>query len=124
MRRIGAAHVVCLGTFTGLIGLAVVVASPVPAVAIVRFFVVGLGLAILAPLSFASLAASVAPSARDVAIARMNIANYLGAILGGGLIGAAASSDQLRWAFVIPLVSVPLVLLAVRSFRDGDARSV
>jgi len=124
VRRIGAAHVVCLGTFTGLIGLAVVVASPVPAVAIVGFFVVGLGLAILAPLSFASLAASVAPSARDVAIARMNIANYLGAILGGGLIGAAASSDQLRWAFVIPLVSVPLVLLAVRSFRDGDARSV
>jgi len=124
VRRIGAAAVVAIGTSTGIIGLLVVVTSPVPAVAIVGFFVVGLGLAILAPLSFASLAAAVAPAARDVAIARMNIANYLGAILGGGLIGAAASADHLRWAFVIPLVTVPVVLLVARSFRAGDTASV
>ena len=77
----------------------------------------GLGLAILAPLAFASVAAAVPPAARDVAIARMNIANYLGAILGGGLIGAAATAGHLRWAFVIPLVTVPVVLLTARSFR-------
>jgi len=124
VRRIGAAAVVAIGTSTGIIGLLVVVTSPVPAVAIVGFFVVGLGLAILAPLSFASLAAAVPPAARDVAIARMNIANYLGAILGGGLIGAAASADHLRWAFVIPLVTVPVVLLVARSFRAGDTASV
>nr|WP_255670289.1 MFS transporter [Aeromicrobium wangtongii] len=124
VRRIGAAAVVAIGTSTGIVGLGVVVTSPAPAVAIIGFFVVGLGLAILAPLSFASLAAAVPPASRDVAIARMNIANYLGAIAGGGLIGAAASADHLRWAFVIPLVTVPVVLLVARSFRAGDAASV
>jgi MFS family permease len=104
----------------GLVGLLTVVVSPVPAVAIIGFFVTGLGLAILAPLSFAALAAAVPPGARDVAIARMNIANYLGAIMGGGLIGAAASAEHLRWAFVIPLVTVPVVLLTARAF--GAAR--
>ncbi|MET0820364.1 MAG: MFS transporter, partial [Aeromicrobium sp.] len=103
VRRLGAASVVLIGTSVGLGGLLTVVVSPAPAVAIVGFFVTGLGLAILAPLSFAALAAAVPPAARDVAIARMNIANYLGAIMGGGLIGAAASADHLRWAFVIPL---------------------
>ncbi|MET0448781.1 MAG: MFS transporter [Aeromicrobium sp.] len=124
VRRIGATAVVVIGTCTGIVGLAGVVAAPGPAIAIIGFFVTGLGLAILAPLSFASIAAAVPPAARDVAIARMNIANYLGAILGGGLIGAAASADHLRWAFVIPLVLVPVVLVAARSFRAADTESV
>jgi MFS family permease len=117
VRRVGAPLVVTAGTATGVVGLAIVVASPVPATAIVGFFVVGLGLAILAPLSFAALAGAVPARSVDVAIARMNIANYLGAILGGGLIGAAASADHLRWAFVIPLVLVPVVLLLAGAYR-------
>ncbi|MBC7633328.1 MAG: hypothetical protein H7290_18015, partial [Flavobacterium sp.] len=39
---------------------------------------------------------------------------------GGGLIGAAATAGHLRWAFVIPLILVPVVLLFVRSFRTAD----
>ncbi len=123
VRRLGAAAVVTIGTSTGIVGLAVVVAAPVPALAITGFLLAGLGLAILAPLSFASLAAAVPPGARDVAIARMNIANYVGAILGGGLIGAAATSGHLRWAFVIPLALVPVVLVFARSFRTGTTRA-
>lgn len=119
VRRIGAAAVVAIGTSTGIVGLIVVVTSSAPAVAITGFFVVGVGLAVLAPLAFASLAEAVPPAGRDVAIARMNIANYLGAILGGGLIGAAASTGHLRWAFVIPLVTVPVVLAVARWFRAG-----
>ena len=88
--------------------------------AIGGFFTAGLGLAILAPLAFAALAGAVPAASLDVAIARMNIANYLGAILGGGLIGAAATADHLRWAFVIPLVLIPIVLLTTRSFRTAD----
>lgn len=124
VRRIGAPLVVTTGTLTGLAGLALVVASPVPATAIAGFFVTGLGLAILAPLSFAALAGAVPPGSVDVAIARMNIANYLGAILGGGLIGAAASSGHLRWAFVVPLVLVPAVLLCARAYRTASAADV
>jgi len=121
VRRVGAPRVVGVGTAIGIAGLVVVVTSTAPATAIGGFFIVGLGLAILAPLSFAALAGAVPPAALDVAIARMNIANYLGAILGGGLIGAAASAGHLRWAFVIPLVLIPVVLLFARSFRTADA---
>ena len=122
VRRRGARWVAAVGPGVGVLGLAIVVVAPVPAAAIAGFAITGLGLAILAPLAFAALSASVPPAAVDVAIARMNIANYLGAILGGGVIGAAASSGHLRWAFVIPLALVPLVWLSVRSFptRGGD----
>lgn len=120
VRRIGAVKVVVIGTVTGIVGLALVVSATAPATAIGGFFVVGVGLAILAPLAFAGLAGAVPAASLDVAIARMNIANYVGAILGGGLIGAAASADHLRWAFVIPLALVPIVLLCARSFRAAD----
>lgn len=116
VRRRDAAWVAATATGVGVLGLAIVVAAPVPAMAIAGFAVTGLGLAILAPLSFAALAAAVPAQSLDVAIARMNIANYLGAILGGGIIGAAASAGHLRWAFVIPLVAVPLVWTAAGAF--------
>ncbi len=123
VRRRGAAWVAGTGTAVGVVGLGVVVAAPVSAVAIVGFAVTGLGLAILAPLSFAALSSAVPAAALDVAIARMNLANYLGAILGGGVIGAAASAGHLRWAFVIPLAVVPLVWTAVRSFPGAGGRA-
>lgn len=120
VRRRGDVFVVRLGTAIGIAGLVGVVAAPAPPLAIVSFFVVGLGLAILVPLSFAAIAGAVGPGAVDVAIARLNIANYLGAILGGALIGAAASTHHLRWAFVIPLAIVPVVFLVAKEFRAAD----
>jgi MFS family permease len=120
VRRRGDVFVVRLGTAIGIAGLVGVVAAPAPPLAIASFFVVGLGLAILVPLSFAAIAGAVGPAAVDVAIARLNIANYLGAILGGALIGAAASTHHLRWAFVIPLAIVPLVFLVAKEFRAAD----
>ncbi len=124
VRRIGAPSVVAIGTTVGIVGLVTVVSAAAPCMAIAGFFIAGLGLAILAPLAFAALAGAVPASALDVAIARMNIANYFGAILGGGLIGAAATADHLRWAFVIPLVLVPIVLLTAKSFRTADPEAV
>ena len=124
VRRVGAPKVVAAGTSIGIAGFVVVVTAAAPAIAIIGFFVGGLGLAILAPRSCASCAVVGPAAPLDVAIARMNIANYLGAILGGGLIGAAASADHLRWAFVIPLVLIPVVLLLARSFRTADAAAL
>ncbi|HEX7537592.1 MAG TPA: MFS transporter, partial [Dermatophilaceae bacterium] len=120
VRRRGDVFVVRLGTALGIAGLVGVVAAPAPSLAIASFFVVGLGLAILAPLSFAAIAGAVGPAAVDVAIARLNIANYLGAILGGALIGVAASAHYLRWAFVIPLVMLPAVLVVAKAFSVAD----
>jgi MFS family permease len=82
---------------------------------------IGLGLAVIAPLAFAAIGGAVGHDGVDVAIARLNIANYLGAILGSALIGAAATSGLLRWAFVIPLALMPLVLVVAKSFRTADS---
>ena len=121
VRRHGAVPVVRIGTLIGIAGLLGVVAAPVPGLAIVGFFFAGLGLAILVPLAFAAIGGAVGPDGVDVAIARLNIANYLGAILGSGLIGAAATGGQLRWAFVVPLALIPLVLAVAKSFRAADS---
>lgn len=121
VRRHGAVPVVRIGTLIGIAGLLGVVAAPVSGLAIVGFFFAGLGLAILAPLAFAAIAGAVGPDGVDVAIARLNIANYLGAILGSGLIGAAATGGQLRWAFVVPLALIPFVLVVAKSFRAADS---
>jgi len=71
VRRHGAAFVVRLGATIGVAGLVGVVAAPAPPLAIAGFFVTGLGLAILAPLSFGATAVAVGPAAVDVAIARL-----------------------------------------------------
>jgi MFS family permease len=120
VRRVGAARVVATGTALGLAGYLAVVLAPTAQLAVVAFFVVGLGLAVVAPLGFAALGAAVPLEAADAAIARMNIANYVGAILGGGLIGAVAEAGELRLAFVVPLVLVAPILLLARSFRVAD----
>ncbi len=120
VRRVGAVRVVAGGVSVGLLGLLVVVGSSDPAPAVLGLFLTGLGLAILAPLSFAAVAGAVPPGASDVAIARLNLANYVGAILGGGLIGAVAEGWDLRWAFVVPLVLVPVVLGTLREFAAAD----
>ena len=95
VRRHGAVPVVRMGTIIGIAGLIGVVAAPVPGLAILGFFFAGLGLAILATLAFAAIGGAVGPDGADVAIARLNIADYLGAILGSGLIGAAATGGRL-----------------------------
>lgn len=124
VRRHGAVPVVSAGVALGIGGLAGVVAAPAPELAVAGFFLAGLGLAILAPLAFAAIAGAVGPDGTDVAIARLNIANYLGAIVGSGLIGAAATGGQLRWAFVIPLVLIPLVLVVAAAFRSADVTTL
>ncbi len=120
VRKHGAVFVVRAGTLIGIAGLLGVVVVPVPALAVVGFFFAGLGLAILAPLAFAAIAGAVGPDGVDIAIARLNLANYLGAIIGSGAIGAAATGGHLRWAFVIPLVLIPIVLIVAKSFATAD----
>lgn len=122
VRRVGAAPVVAAGAATGAVGYLGVLLAPTPILAVAAFVVVGFGLAVIAPLAFAALAGSVPEDAVDEAVARMNVANYVGAILGGGLIGAVAGAGALHAAFVVPLVMALAILLTARSFRTADAR--
>lgn len=116
VRRHGARAVVTAAVSVGTVGYLAVVLAPTPWPAVVAFGLAALGTGVLAPLAFAALGDAVPAHTLDVAIARMNLANYVGAILGGGVIGAVAEGGELRWAFVVPLALVPLVLLTRRSF--------
>lgn len=120
----GAVRVVTTGVIVGVIGFVIVSLAPTAAVAIFGFLLAGTGLAVLAPLSFAALGGAVPPQALEAAIARMNIANYVGAIVGGGLIGVVTGLGNMRIAFAVPIVCAAAVLLLVRAFRTADVTDI
>ncbi|GJF05685.1 MFS transporter [Pseudonocardia sp. D17] len=112
VRRIGAVATVRLGAFVGIGGFLLAVLAPNAGLAIAGFALVGLGLPVVAPLCF-SAAGALAPGATDAVVARVNIFNYLGAVIGGVAVGAVGTIVDLRVGFVVPLVlAVALVVLA------------
>jgi MFS family permease len=116
--RFGAPAVLRAGGLIAAGGLALVAAAPVPALAIVGFAVTGLGLSVVVPLSF-SAAGAVDPHGTGVAIARVNLFNYVGFILGAALIGVIAEETNLRWAFAVPAVLAFGIVALAPSFRPG-----
>ncbi|WP_238014064.1 MFS transporter [Dactylosporangium sp. AC04546] len=116
VRRFGPAGVVSVGGVVGGLGLVLVAASPNPAVGIAGFAVVGLGLSLVVPQSF-SAAGRLDPAGTGVAIARVNLFNYVGFVVGAGMIGAIAESASLRWAFVVPAVLAAGIVALAPSFR-------
>ncbi len=115
MRRVGIAATVRTGTLVGCAGLLVAVLAPGPAAAIVGFAVAGIGLPVVAPLCF-SAAGRLAPGAADAIVARVNVFNYAGSIVGGVLVGAVGTVANLRWGFALALVVAAGLLLLGRAF--------
>jgi MFS family permease len=103
VRRYGPAPVTRIGAAVGGVGLLVVAAAPTPAAALAGFALQGLGLCVVVPLSF-SAAGRLDPAHTGVAVARVNLFNYAGFVVGAGLIGVVAEVADLRWAFVVPAV--------------------
>jgi MFS family permease len=123
VRRWGATTVVRAGGLLGTAGVLAVVAAPSAVIAIAGFALVGLGLAVVAPLSFAACGA-LAPGAADSVVARVNLFNYVGFVVGGVLVGVVGTSGNLRWGFVVPLVAAALIVALAPAFspRPGGAR--
>jgi hypothetical protein len=122
VRRHGMAPVLRVGAVIGGAGLLVVAAAPVPAVAIAGFALQGLGLCVVVPLSFSAagrLDASFGSPGSGVAIARVNLFNYAGFVIGAGLIGAVAELADLRLAFVVPAVLTVVIVVLARAFEVG-----
>ncbi|WP_254699172.1 MFS transporter [Rhodococcus sp. SGAir0479] len=122
VRRFGEIAVVRVGAAVSVIGLLVVVLAQAPAVAIAGFFVVGLGAPVVAPLCF-SAAGRLAPAGRtDTVIARLNLFNYAGTVLGGAVIGGIAWTSDLRLGFVAPLLFAAALFLLAPAFAPRPAR--
>ena len=120
VRRHGMAPMLRIGAVVGGAGLLLAAAAPVPAVGIAGFALQGLGLCIVVPLSF-SAAGRLDPAGTGEAIARVNLFNYAGFVIGAGLIGAVAELASLRLAFVVPALLTTVIVLFAKAFEPPAA---
>ncbi|MBC9718708.1 MFS transporter [Streptomyces sp. TRM66268-LWL] len=115
VRRYGAVAVVRFGTVLAALGFAVVAAAPGAWIGIAGFTLLGFGLCVLVPQTFAA-AGRMFPGASDTAIARLNIFNYVGFLIGSPLVGALGDAWSYRGAMLVPMALVLLTLVYARSF--------
>lgn len=123
---LGRPRIVAVAAVVSAIGCAVVALVPVPGVAIAGFALAGVSAGVLIPVTFGA-AGELDPAHSDQVIARVNLFNYAGAILGAVVIGLLADGPGLGPAFLLPAVALAAVLLAVPRFRTradaaADAR--
>lgn len=121
VRRFGAATVVRLGALVAAVGFAVVAVAPGAWVGMGGFTLLGLGLCVLVPQTFAA-AGRLFPGASDAAIARLNIFNYVGFLIGSPLVGALGDAWSYRGAMLVPMVLVLVTLGYARSFATSSDR--
>ncbi|MEV0721017.1 hypothetical protein AB0H87_41360, partial [Asanoa sp. NPDC050611] len=96
------------GTLTAAAGLAVVVLSPWPPLAIAGFAVVGIGLATPLPVLFGAAGhLGAATTGAAPAVARFSTMTYTGILVAPAIIGAAADLIGLTWtlAALAPLLA-------------------
>ncbi|MFJ3665875.1 MFS transporter [Streptomyces sp. NPDC090106] len=121
VRRFGAAAVVRIGAVVAAIGFAVVAAAPGAWVGMLGFTLLGLGLCVLVPQTFAA-AGRLFPGASDAAIARLNVFNYVGFLVGSPLVGALGDAWSYRGAMLVPMVLVLVTLVYAKSFAAQPDR--
>jgi MFS family permease len=109
--RVGPVPLVRIGGIVAALAAVAVAVAPSPALALVAFAVLGFGICPAIPLAFTA-AASHDKTSSGVAVARVNVFNYVGFVVGAPLIGGIAEGVSLRWAFaaLVPvLLVVPLL---------------
>ncbi|MEV7444955.1 MFS transporter [Streptomyces sp. NPDC091204] len=121
VRRFGAAAVVRAGTLVAAAGFGVVAAAPGAWVGMLGFTLLGIGLCVIVPQTFAA-AGRLFPGASDTAVARLNIFNYVGFLIGSPLVGAVGDAWSYRGAMLVPMALVLVTLLQARSFGSDKAR--
>jgi MFS family permease len=111
--RFGGAALGRTGAVIGAIGFAIVASAPNSPTALAGFGVVGLGVSVMAPLCF-SAAGRLDPAETGVAVARLNVFNYVGFLLGAGIITGMPT----RVGMSIPLVAVALIVFFAYGFDE------
>ncbi|MGW7208154.1 MFS transporter [Streptomyces sp. NPDC054837] len=121
VRRFGAVVVVRAGAVVSALGFAVVASAPGAWVGMLGFTLLGLGLCVLVPQTFAA-AGRLFPGASDAAVARLNVFNYVGFLIGSPLVGALGDAWSYRGAMLVPMVLVLVTLVYARSFAAQPDR--
>ncbi|MGP2442404.1 MFS transporter [Streptomyces sp. JW3] len=116
VRRFGAVAVVRGGALVAAVGFAVVAGAPGAWVGMGGFTLLGVGLCVLVPQTFAA-AGRLFPGASDAAVARLNVFNYVGFLVGSPLVGALGDVWSYRGAMLVPMVLVLVTVVYARSFE-------
>ncbi len=113
--RAGPVRLVRAAAILGLVGLLVVALAPDPTVALVGFGILGLAVAPMIPLAFVA-AASHDRDATGRAVARVNVFNYVGVLLGAPLVGIIAEASSLRIAFAALGIACVAIFALARAY--------
>ncbi|MEU7282776.1 MFS transporter [Streptomyces sp. NPDC045431] len=109
VRRFGAVGVVRGGVLLAAVGFGVVAGAPGAWAGVAGFTVLGLGLSVVVPQTFAA-------ARGDAEVARLNVFNYVGFLVGSPLVGALGEAWTYRGAMLVPMVLVLVTLRYARSF--------
>lgn len=121
VRRFGAVAVVRGGSLLAAGGFAVVALAPGAWVGMLGFTMLGFGLCVIVPQTFAA-AGRMFPENSDAAVARLNIFNYVGFLIGSPLVGALGDAWSYRGAMLVPMGLVLVTLVYARAFAPNPAR--
>ncbi|MGW0551405.1 MFS transporter [Streptomyces altiplanensis] len=122
VRRFGAVAVVRGGTLLAAGGFAVVAGAPGVGVGMLGFTMLGFGLCVIVPQTFAAAGRLFPGAASDAAVARLNVFNYVGFLVGAPLVGALGEAWSYRGAMLVPMGLVVATLVYARSFASGTDR--
>lgn len=116
--RTGRGPLVATTAVAAAVGLVLVALVPSPVAAVAGFAVVGVGVGALVPLAF-SAAGDLDPDRVDEVVARVNVFNYAGAVLGAVAVGLLADGPGLALAFLLPAALVAPVAATAGRLAPG-----
>ena len=122
VQRWGAVAVVRAGAMLAALGFAIAAAAPGEWVGIAGFTVLGFGICAIIPQVFAA-GGRLFPDDSDAAVARLNLFNYVGFLIGSPLVGAIADASSYRWALLAPMLLILAVLPLAGHFAPAPVVS-
>ena len=122
IRRFGVVSVIRVGGLIATAGLALALATPVPAVAIAGFTAFGAGLSIVVPQVFAA-GGRADPFRPGSGLAKVVGLGYAGLAAGPAVIGLVATNIGLHLALLIPLALAAWIAVAAPALRVPQAMS-
>jgi MFS family permease len=120
--HVGAVALVRASAFLSAAGLALALLAPVPALAVVGFAVVGLGMSNLVPIFFGA-AGRIPGQSAGTGIAAVATMGYAGFLSGPPLIGLVAEATSLTIALGLIVLACILVGLGARAAAPGRQRA-
>jgi MFS family permease len=119
-RRVGPVAVVRAGGTVATVGLALAIAAPNPATALVAFALMGMGLAIVVPIAYRA-AGSLPGIPPAVGISALTTVGYSAFLFAPPMIGAIAEAASMRVAFVPVLVALVTMVALARQVQVGHS---